>query len=320
MKRSQVGRGALLALCVALALAASGDGLIAAPSSVPDDQMEARAAGMVLIPAGVFQMGDSFGEGMSDERPVHAVDVSAFYMDFCEVTKGLWDEVATWAAERGYDIAPDDGQGQAADHPVYNVSWYEAVKWANARSEKDGLAPCYLLGGSVYRAGQGEPDCNWVANGYRLPTEAEWEKAARGGAEGRRFSWSDADTIDHGRANYRSDSRYGYDVSSTRGYHPQYDEGSIPYTSPVGSFAANGYGLYDMTGNVWEWCWDWYGEMYYTFSPESDPRGPSSGLYRTGRGGYWYNFAFYGRVAYRTGDRPVVEDVDLGFRLVRAAP
>jgi sulfatase modifying factor 1 len=153
-----------------------------------------------------------------------------------------------------------------------------------------------------------------------LPTEADWEKAARGGAEGRRFSWSDTDTIDHSRANYRSDSRYTYDVSPTRGYHPEYDEGAIPYTSPVGSFAANGYGLYDMTGNVWEWCWDWYGEMYYGFSPESNLRGPSSGLFRTGRGGYWYNLAFYGRVAYRTGDRPTVEDVDLGFRLVRAAP
>ena len=211
--------------------------------------------GMVLIPAGSFQMGDSFGEGDSDERPVHTVTVSAFYMDRYEVTKALWDEVASWAAANGYDIKPEDGSGKAKDHPVYYVSWYEAVKWANARSEREGLAPCYTLGGKVYRTGQSAPDCNWSASGYRLATEAEWEKAARGGLSGQRYPWGN--DIDCARANYN--------------YYRCVDD-----TTPVGSYPPNGYGLYDMVGNVWEWCWDWYSENYYLGSPGSDPRGPAT--------------------------------------------
>jgi formylglycine-generating enzyme required for sulfatase activity len=250
--------------------------------------------GMVLIPAGSFQMGDSFGEGDSDELPVQTVSVSAFWMDTVEVTKGLWDEVATWAAANGYDIGPADGEGKAADHPVWNVSWYEAVKWANARSEKDGLEPCYTVGGVVYRTGQRAPDCNWSANGYRLPTEAEWEKAARGGAVGRRYPWGD--DIDASRANYNQNNGG---------------------TTPVGSYPANGYGLYDMAGNVWEWCWDWYGS---DLPGGVDPRGPASGSGRVDRGGSWISFAYVCRVADRVDYGPDNVHYYLGFRLVRTAP
>ena len=281
-----------------------------------DDIVFPQAAGvppaeMVLIPAGSFEMGDSFNEGHSDELPVHTVYVSAFYMDRYEVTKALWDEVATWAAANGYDTTVDSGSGKAVDHPVYNVSWYEAVKWANARSEKEGLTPCYDLS---------DWSCNWSANGYRLPTEAEWEKAARGGVAGHRFPWSDTDTIQHSRANYYSSSRYSYDTSPTRGYHPNYDNDPKPYTSPVGSFAPNGYGLYDMAGNLWEWVWDWYDLNYYSGSPGTDPRGPASGSSRVGRGGSWYNYAVRCRVADRNGLSPGYEGSFLGFRLVRTAP
>jgi len=298
------------AVALFLVVAAVGTSCVLSSPSPPE---------MVLIPAGIFQMGDNFGEGESNELPVHTVAVSAFTMDKYEVTKALWDEVASWAAAHGYDIGPADGDGKAPDHPVWNVTWYEVVKWANARSEKEGLAPCYTVYGIVYRTVQGDsPTCNWSANGYRLPTEAEWEKAARGGAEGRRFPWSDADTIQHARADYRSYGGYEYDTSPTRAFHPAYDNDPKPYTSPVGSFAPNGYGLYDMAGNVWEWCWDWYDETtYYAFPRGSDPRGPASGWARVSRGGSWYSYAGYCRVADRSDYWPGYGNDALGFRLVR---
>ena len=280
--------------------------VLSSPSPAPE---------MVLIPAGSFQMGDSFGDGNTAELPVHTVAVSAFTMDRYEITKALWDEVATWAAANGYDIGPEDGSGKAADHPVWNVSWYEAVKWANARSEREGFEPCYRVGGIVYRTGENAPECNWSVSGYRLPTESEWEKAARGGAEGHRFPWSDTDTIQHSRATYYSSSFFSYDTSPTQG--AAHAAGG---TSPVGSFAPNGYGLYDMAGNVWELCWDWYDETTYGSSPESDPRGPASGWNHVQRGGGWGYLPYFCRVAFRGSSWPVYVGYDLGFRLVRAAP
>lgn len=262
-------------------------------------------AGMVLIGAGTFHMGDSFNEGFSNERPVRKVIVSAFYMDWFEVTKALWDEVATWASSHGYGIGPGSGSGTGPDYPVTSVSWYEVVKWANARSEKEGLTSCYYTDISlrtVYRTGTmnlSNDMVNWAANGYRLPTEAEWEKAARGGAVGRRYPWSDADTIDSSRANYNN---------------------SYGGTTPVGSFAPNGYGLYDMVGNVYEWCWNWYNRA--GFPNGVDPRGPTSGseLARVARGGSWNYHTHYCRVASRLGHRPSHELIHLGFRLVRTVP
>jgi formylglycine-generating enzyme required for sulfatase activity len=287
------GVGAALAI---LALAVGNAGQVGLGQNQP-------SAAIVLIPAGEFQMGDSFKEGDSDERPVHTVFVSAFYMDKYEVTKGFWDEVANWAAANGYDIKAADGAGKAGNHPVQDVTWYEAVKWANARSEREGLTPCYYTDrtqATVYRKGNVDvpiEGVKWSGCGYRLPTEAEWEYAARGGCGGHRYPWCDTDTIDHSRANYGSNG-----------------------TSPVGSFAPNGYGLYDMAGNVWEWVWDWYNEGYYTFSPGSDPRGPASGLYRVDRGGSSDSYAYYCRVANRSLNSPDYSYYGLGFRLVRTAP
>ncbi|HTL55449.1 MAG TPA: formylglycine-generating enzyme family protein [Candidatus Limnocylindrales bacterium] len=276
-----------------------------APSNVPPT--------MVLIPAGTFEMGDFFNEGASYEVPVHEVYVSAFYLEKYEVTKALWDQVITWSATNGYTY-DYPGAGKGPNHPVQGIDWYDMVKWCNARSQMEGLIPaCYIDSQltQVYRTGHFAPFVNWNA-GYRLPTEAEWEKAARGGATGHRFPWSDVDTITHSQANYFSDSRYSYDVSPTRGFNPAFNDGATPYTSPVGSFAPNGYGLYDMAGNVWEWCWDWAGN--YPSDPQTDPRGPDTGTTRVGRGGNWDFYAEHCRVAYRYGNSPDYLASNIGFR------
>jgi len=256
---------------------------------------------MAYIPAGNFDMGDTSNGGMSDERPVHSVYVSAFYMGKYEVTKELWDEVYNWALEHGYSF-DNPGQGKASNHPVHSVSWYDIVKWCNARSEKEGLTPSYMVDGDIYHTGQRDPDCNWNVVGYRLPTEAEWEKACRGGQSGLRFPWGDL--ITHSNANYYSTTNFLHDISSTLEYHPDYNDGISPYTSPVGSFEPNGYGLYDMVGNVWNMCWDWYDADYYATAPSSDPRGPAMGLNRVTRGGAWSAWSVYGRSARRGPGTP----------------
>jgi formylglycine-generating enzyme len=262
--------------------------------------------GMVWIPGGTN----------SGRDPTYSLTVSSFYMDRTEVTKAQWDVVYTWAVKNGYGF-DHAGSGKASDHPVQTVNWYDCVKWCNARSEMEGRTPCYTVNGSPYKTGRSAPVCNFEANGYRLPTEAEWEKAARGGLQGKRFPWGD--TITHGEANYISSSSYTYDISATRSYHPAYDYGGYPYTSPVGSFPANGYGLYDMTGNVWEWCWDWNGEDYYASSPSSNPQGPSSGSKRVPRGGSWSHIALSNRSADRNGGVPTSWYNDLGFRVCISA-
>jgi formylglycine-generating enzyme required for sulfatase activity len=276
-------------------------------------------SGMALIPAGNFTMGDCMNDEYdSDELPLHTVYVSAFYMDKYDVTKALWDSVYQWATNHGYSF-DHAGSGKAANHPVQTIDWYDAVKWCNARSEKEGRTPAYYTSAAqttVYRSGQVNVDngsVNWN-RGYRLPTEAEWEKAARGGASGQRFPWGN--TISWSQANYLSywvsgAHYYFYDLAPTSGYDPTFATGVYPYTSPVGYFAANGYGLYDMAGNVWQWCWDWSG----TYGSGGDPRGPTSGSLRVGRGGGWD----YGAVLSRTAVRIEVNPAgygDGGFRSV----
>jgi sulfatase modifying factor 1 len=282
--------------------------------------------GFVRIPAGGFQMGDTFEEGPWAELPVHAVNVSAFFLQERETTKAEWDVVRTWALAHGYNF-DNPGSGKGGNHPVYFISWYDVVKWCNARSEKEGLVPCYYTDAArtqVYKTGQvnvTNDQVLWTANGYRLPTEAEWEKAARGGLQGKRFPWGD--TITHSLANYYSRDSYAYDTSPTRWFHPLYDSADSadwPYTSPVGSFAPNGYGLYDMAGNVREWCWDWHDINNYTVAETTDPRGSSRGTSRAIRGGSWFHSADSSRVADREGVSPSIDrrlDFLLGFRPAR---
>ena len=270
--------------------------------------------GMVYIPAGVFQMGDNL-DGNTNALPLHNVTLDAFFMDRTEVAKEQWQAVQTWSVGNGYSIS--GGSFKAPGHPVQSTHWYEVVKWCNARSEKEGLTPCYYTDTAqtlVYRTGITDITnamVKWNASGYRLPTEAEWEKAARGSALGQRYPWGD--TVNGSQANYSGSG------------HPF---NTVPLTTPVGYYngsqvpagvdMANGYGLYDMAGNVWEWCWDWYGGTYYADpTANNNPHGPTTGSFRMLRGGSWGDVANSMHCAFRTFTQPGNSSSNFGFRCVR---
>ncbi|MBF0475182.1 MAG: SUMF1/EgtB/PvdO family nonheme iron enzyme [Deltaproteobacteria bacterium] len=266
---------------------------------------------MVLIPAGEFSMGDPSGEAHEDELPVHKVLISAFYLEKYQVTGKQWKDVYDWATTHGYGF-DNTGAATAENHPVQTISWYDAVKWLNARSEKEGRTPAYYTDTAqtaVYRTGQTDLTkdmVKWTSNGYRLPTEAEREKAARGGLDGHHYPWPSqggkySDHIDCSKANYI---------------------GCKDETTPVGTYKANGYGLYDMAGNVWEWVWDryignWYGNAAAT---GGDTRGPNSGSSRAGRGGCWASPADYPRCSSRGYRVPSFMIRGLGFRAALGQP
>ena len=223
-------------------------------------------AEMVLIPAGEFQMGSNDDE--DDEKPVHTVYLDDFYMDKYEVTNALYKK---FIDSTGYKESSSlyESRFSAPNQPVVGVSWDDTKAYAK-----------------------------WA--GKRLPSEAEWEKAARGGLVGKKYPWGN--TITHDDANY-----------SGIGGKDRWE-----YTSLVGSFAPNGYGLYDMAGNVWEWCADWYDSEYYAKSPKSNPIGPSSGTSCVLRGGGWHDNTNSLRVASRFNfPDPTITTQDIGFRCVQ---
>ena len=278
--------------------------------------------GMVLIPAGAFTMGDTL-DGESDAVPVTNVYVSAFYMDTNLVSYALWTNIYSYAINHGYTFV-NAGAGKAYNHPVQSVNWYDCVAWCNARSQQAGLTPVYYTDvglTQIYTYGEVTVYPNWSAKGYRLPTEAEWEKAARGG-NGQRFSWGN--TISESQANYYAypnppnSSGFAYDLGPYSGFNTNFATGGFPYTSPVGSFAPNGYGLYDMVGNAIEWCWDCYGTPY---AGGANPQGPSGGVYRVLRGGSWSLNANLCRSAARFSNVPTNSNnyPSFGFRSVLPA-
>jgi formylglycine-generating enzyme required for sulfatase activity len=244
------------------------------------------STGAVEVDSGPFEMA---GSGLG-------VNVSRFQIDRTEVSIELWTQVRDWANSRGYDLPVGDSFGPG--HPVHSINWFDAVKWCNARSEMAGISPAYHLDAEkrqVYRSGVDYPRAADWGEGHRLPTEAEWEKAARGGVANRMFPWG-TDDITPSLANYNESGRNG--------------------TVPVGSYAPNAFGLHDMAGNVIEWCWDWHGPL-----PEPgavDPVGASTGVCRVIRGGGWRNIERYCEVAFRDNlVNPVNIYRSLGFRTVR---
>ncbi len=279
--------------------------------------MASTPAGMVLIPAGWFTIGNSIGDpDITDANPTN-VYVSAFVMDVNLVNYGLWTNVYAYATSQGYNFVNAGANGgTGTNYPVETVDWFDCVKWCNARSQQAGLTPCYYTDTGftqVFTNGDSGTTvyANWSANGYRLPTEAEWEKAARGGGIGLRFPWGNL--IHANQAQYYGcASCESYDLGPN--IHPT-------GPSPVGSFDVNGYGLYDMAGNVMEWCWDCYAPPYVPGSPYlggTNPTGVAVGSQRVIRGGCWCADASGERCAFRVSHGYAVNALDqIGFRCVR---
>jgi formylglycine-generating enzyme required for sulfatase activity len=249
-----------------------------------------------LIPAGEFKMGSPDGQGDSDEHPQHKVRITRpFYMGAYEVTQAQYQAVT---GRNPSDFSSTGGMknrvaGQSTDqHPVENVSWLDAVKFCNLLSEKEGLKPVYEIQGDTVRV----PD--WNATGYRLPSEAEWEYACRAGNSAA-YSFGDA-------PNQLGDYAWHDGNSKVNGNGCTY---------PVGQKRANAFELYDMHGNVWEWCWDRYDENYYKQPLAEDPHGPEGASPRVSRGGCWRSVPANCRSAGRYGFEPAYRHGILGFRL-----
>jgi formylglycine-generating enzyme required for sulfatase activity len=257
---------------------------------------------MILIPAGAFTIGSPTSEpGRSFNETQHSVTLTkAIYVSTCEVTQFEWQSVMGW----------NDSYFQGANRPVEQVTWYDAVSYCDRRSTDDGFTPVYTITGATYSGNHiTNATVAWdqAANGYRLPTEAEWEYACRAGS-----------TTAFCNGGITNSGRSCLPLNPSLAKVGWYCGNAGDTTHDVGGKTANAGGLKDMHGNVWEWCWDWYGT--YPAGPLTDPIGPASGSDRVGRGGSWANFALGCRSAVRVSIMPGGGSYDCGFRLSRTAP
>jgi formylglycine-generating enzyme required for sulfatase activity len=220
------------------------------------------------------------GGTLPASSPLGALPVDTFYIGSNEVTWDEWKNVRTWAVVNGYTDLENVGEGAGYSYPVSGVNWYDAVKWCNARSEKEGKTPVYTVDGAVYKIGQVTPTEVASANGYRLPSEKEWEFAARGGTQTQGYTYSGSNDL----------NAVGL-----------YDENSGGAVHQVGKKLANELGIYDMSGNLWEWSGSWYPGY--------------EGSYRVFRGGSGSDGAEGCSVAYRGGINPEDRGYNYGFRV-----
>jgi formylglycine-generating enzyme required for sulfatase activity len=279
-KRRAIGYATVCLLLTLAAVSCRQGGPTAEKRPAPEIVTTKGGVQMVRIPAGRFVMGSA--NGKEDESPVREVAIDAFLMDRYEMTQ----------ANYAQHVPVNGSHFKGPDRPVEMIGWGDAALFCNKRSRAEGLEPCY---------NEETAECNFAANGYRLPTEAEWEYACRAGTT--------------------SDYSFGHDSRALSQY-AWYADNSDKQTNPVGKKKPNAWGLYDMIGNVAEWCNDVYQSDSYQAGPERNPRGPKDGEQRLLRGGAWNSKAAACRSASRVGEAPGFQDAcfardAIGFRCVR---
>lgn len=242
---------------------------------------------MVTVDGGTFEMGCGKKDKPcdKDEYPVHEVKLNTFLMSKYEVSTYEWKQFASETKQK----LPSTGWKSQDNLPIANITWEQAILYCNWLSNKQGLTPAYTKKGTQY-------ECNFDANGYRLPTEAEWEYAARGGNKSKGYQYSGSDDLNS--------------VAWTKA-----NSNGAPH--PFGIKLPNELGIYDMTGNVWEWCWDWHNMDYYKTQNHNNPRGPINGEKKVVRGGSWDSVPSYLRVSNRISTTLEVTYPFYGMRVVR---